>query len=240
MYARNNFELYKSNCEVTQNLYDACINSGINKFIFLSSLAALGPSHNSAELDEDAKPRPITEYGRSKYLAESYLMERINKNDLSVFIVRAPLVYGAGMSKKSRLYSILKLTKYGFLLRTSSKNVQFPLCHLYNLLILFGLLATKNNLSQGIYHIRDTNYYTLPDIKQSLEHIFRKKMRTLYLPPTLQRLLIILPFVNKDLVSELRYNWTLAINKIKKEFDFEPLNLLGEFLPAILQSFDLK
>jgi len=60
------------NVRGTQNLVDAC-NAGagaLRRFILVSSQAVSGPGTSKAPAREDAPPRPVTVYGRSKMLAE--------------------------------------------------------------------------------------------------------------------------------------------------------------------------
>lgn len=239
VYSRDKNDLYKINCVGTRNIFDACLDTQINKFIFLSSLAALGPSRNKRELDENTKPQPITDYGRSKYSSESYILDSDKKNVFPVCIVRAPLVYGVGMSKGSRLYSMLKMATSGFLVNVTKKNNQFPLCHLENLLDLFLILTEKKVNSSNIYHVRDDAYYDLNKIKELLENLLNRRIVSVYLPPILKKFLMVVPVINKDLVKELGCDWTLCIRKIKRELNYIPKAQFQETLPSILQSFDL-
>jgi len=239
VYSRDKNDLYKINCLGTRNIFNACLDKQINKFIFLSSLAALGPSWNKRELDEETQPQPITDYGRSKYSSESYIWGSDKKNIFPVYIVRAPLIYGAGMSRKSRLYSVLKMATSGFLFNVTKKNNQFPLCHLENLLDLFRILTEKNSNSSNIYHVRDDMYYDLNKIKELLESLLNRRIVSVCLPPILTKFLMVVPLINKDLVKELGCDWTLCIRKIKRELDYIPKARFQETLPSILQSFDL-
>jgi len=239
VYSNNEKEFYKVNYEGTKNIFDACLNSRVNKFIFLSSLATIGPALNNEELDEKTEPNPLTDYGRSKYLAENYILKRNKKNELSVIIVRSPLVYGVGMSRKSRFYGILRMAKYGFLIKVGRKNNQIPLCHLDNLIIFFQMLEERNDFTKGVYHIRDDIYYDLHSIKEILEKILSRRIRTIQIPYNLKKVFLICPFINRDLVKELGYDWGINIDKLKKEFNFVPKGMFEESLPAILKTYDL-
>lgn len=239
VYSRNKNDLYRVNYEGTRNIFNACLGTQINKFVFLSSLAVLGPTWDERELDEETKPHPITDYGRSKYSSESYILDPTHKNTFSVCIVRAPLVYGVGMSRKSRLYSVLRMATSGFLVNFTKKNTQFPLCHLENLLDLFQIISEEKRSCSNIYHIRDDTYYDLYKIKELLENVLNRKIVTIHIPQVFRKILMVVPSINKDLVKELGCDWTLSISKIKREFNFFPKEKFQESLPPILQSFDL-
>src|ERR1700712_3019948 len=80
-----------SNATLTRNLANAAADTGISKFVFISSLAALGPSADGHPVKEDAIPQPVTWYGKSKLLAENYLKEISN---LPFIVLRPTAVYG--------------------------------------------------------------------------------------------------------------------------------------------------
>lgn len=85
---------YHDNYEATKNLLEITfkVNPGIKKFVFVSSLAAVGPARNEKSVDENTKPDPITTYGFSKLKAEEEVEGY--KDKFPVTIIRPPAVYG--------------------------------------------------------------------------------------------------------------------------------------------------
>jgi len=82
------------NVEGTQNLLDVAKKraSGLRRFVFVSSLAAIGPSEDGRPVQPDREPRPLSQYGRSKLRAERAVLAM--KNDLPVTVIRPPMIYG--------------------------------------------------------------------------------------------------------------------------------------------------
>jgi nucleoside-diphosphate-sugar epimerase len=64
----------------------------LKRFVFVSSLAAVGPSSDGSPVPSGASPNPVTHYGRSKLAAERAVLEA--KDDLKVTVIRPPLIYG--------------------------------------------------------------------------------------------------------------------------------------------------
>ena len=65
--ARNKEEFFKYNAVATKNLANAAIKSGtVKKFIFVSSLAAAGPSIGLSPRTELESDTPVSMYGESK------------------------------------------------------------------------------------------------------------------------------------------------------------------------------
>lgn len=92
--ARGEGEFFDVNVGGTRNLLDAAreIAPNLRRFVFISSLAVVGPSHDGRPVAGDAEPSPVTHYGRSKLAAERLVVAE--KDKLPVVVIRPPLVYG--------------------------------------------------------------------------------------------------------------------------------------------------
>lgn len=92
--ARTPAEFFATNTQGTQNLLDAAVKHapGLKRFVYVSSLAAVGPSADGKPVPDDAEPRPVTHYGRSKLAAERAVLAM--KDKLPVVVIRPPLIYG--------------------------------------------------------------------------------------------------------------------------------------------------
>ena len=69
--ARNEDEFFRTNTDGTRNMLSAAreVAPGLRRFVFVSSLAAVGPSLDGLPVDGAGTPRPVTQYGRSKLAA---------------------------------------------------------------------------------------------------------------------------------------------------------------------------
>jgi nucleoside-diphosphate-sugar epimerase len=92
--ARRPEEFFQVNTEGTKNLLAAAEARapGLKRFVYVSSLAAVGPSTDGTPVRDDAPPRPVTQYGRSKLGAEQAVLAA--KDRIPVTILRPPLIYG--------------------------------------------------------------------------------------------------------------------------------------------------
>ena len=91
-------ELYKVNIEGTANVVNACIDKGIKKLLFVSSVAALGRIRVDKSIDETMNWTPETsnsEYGKTKYLAELEVWRGMGEG-LEVAVVNPVIILGAG------------------------------------------------------------------------------------------------------------------------------------------------
>ncbi len=91
--ARSPQEFFDVNTEGTKNLLEAAIAAGgVQRFVQVSSLAAIGPSLDGKPVSDDAAPNPVTNYGRSKLAGEQAVLAA--KDRVPVTVIRPPLVYG--------------------------------------------------------------------------------------------------------------------------------------------------
>ncbi|MBD3286783.1 NAD-dependent epimerase/dehydratase family protein [candidate division WOR-3 bacterium] len=90
----------------TQAVSRAALNAGIKRFVFVSSLAAGGPSRGPYPRNEGQSDSPISPYGYSKKRAEEYLETVQDKID--VVILRFPMIYGPRDAQALRLFKTYK------------------------------------------------------------------------------------------------------------------------------------
>lgn len=89
--------LLKVNVEGTINLLNCAKRNGIKKFIFTSSIEAMGMiGENKIPADETLLCKPVSTYGESKIEAEKQVRKFAEKRDLNVTILRLGNVYGPG------------------------------------------------------------------------------------------------------------------------------------------------
>ena len=86
---------WRVNFEGTRNLVEAAGQSGVRRFVFLSSVKAMAEPDEFCA-DEDFPGQPETAYGRAKRAAEEVILELGNRYAMHVVNLRLAMVYGAG------------------------------------------------------------------------------------------------------------------------------------------------
>src|SRR5262249_43206729 len=109
-FARRAEDYYRVNHKGTELLLSETVKrrDRIRRFVYISSLAATGPSRDGVPVDEDTSPSPITPYGKSKLLAEEAV--RVVADLVPVTVVRPPAVYGP---RDYAIYEFFKAVKGG-------------------------------------------------------------------------------------------------------------------------------
>ncbi len=92
-----NVSKYRSlNYHATKELFHKCIEAGVKKFIFFSTVGVYGLTSSTDSIRLDSTIDPKSAYAQSKLDAENYLMEHSPFYDIEVLILRFPLIYGPG------------------------------------------------------------------------------------------------------------------------------------------------
>ena len=220
-----------ANAQGTRNLVDACLQAtpGVKKFVFVSSIAAAGPSPDGKALTEDDEPRPMSTYGRSKLAAERIVLEAGAR--MPVTIVRPPNVLGPGSKEIERALSLLRKRLVPALgdgrPRTSLVDVDD--------LVEALLLAAENPRSVGrTYFVTDGRAYAWPEITAAVAEEFGVKRFTIKVPFAVQMLAARLaetaarlgrkpPLLTREIVRAARdHFWIYDGSKIERELGFHP------------------
>jgi dihydroflavonol-4-reductase len=91
-------EMFKTNIEGTANVVNACLEGGVKKLCFVSSVSALARMTTDREIDETmnwTEETSNSNYGKSKYLAEMEVWRGIGEG-LQAVIVSPTLILGSG------------------------------------------------------------------------------------------------------------------------------------------------
>jgi nucleoside-diphosphate-sugar epimerase len=145
-------EYYIVNTELTKKVFDAFLASEAKVFITLSSVKAVADEVQGL-LTEEHNPNPITHYGKSKLLAEQYILSKEIPEGKRVYILRPCMIHGPG--NKGNLNLLFKIV---------SKNIPWPLgafenkrsfCSIDNLMFIFKEFIERQDIPSGIYNVAD-------------------------------------------------------------------------------------
>jgi dihydroflavonol-4-reductase len=163
------------NARATANLLRAA--GEVRRLVHVSSLAAAGPSTAGAPLTEDAAPRPVSHYGRSKLAAE----EAVRNSPLwdRAVIVRPPVVYGP---RDRDVYQVLRAAARGWMARIGSVERRFSLIHVQDL--VDGLLAALDRPNAGarIFYLAHPVPVSWDEFGRTAARLMGRPVRTLAVP----------------------------------------------------------
>lgn len=224
-------EFEKANLRNTQNLIEALkeTNRTPDKFIFISSLAAYGPSQNGLEpIKLTDKPLPVSLYGESKLKTERYIK---SLNDFPYLIFRPTGVYGA---REKDFYVMYKSIKSGLETYVGSKEQYISFVYVKDLVKLL-IDALSSDKIRKSYFVSDLKSYTAVEFNKIVKAELGKKTVTIVFPEFLVKLMAVLnekfsciitkkvPVLNTDKYKEIsQQNWLCDSSNLVSDFDFKP------------------
>lgn len=106
--ARSAAAFHEANVGGTERMIRAALTVGpsLRRFLYVSSLAASGPSRDGAPVTETFVPRPASDYGVSKLRAEE-LVHQV-RDQIPVCSIRPPAVYGPRDEATLKVFVALK------------------------------------------------------------------------------------------------------------------------------------
>ena len=228
--ARSEQEYEEVNSTYTRNLALAAAEAQapLKKFVFISSLAAVGPiayQANTAIL-EQSPAQPVTGYGRSKLRAEHYLAKIEN---LPWVILRPTAVYGP---REKAIFILLQILNYGLDPYISRQAQRLSFVYVTDL-TQATLLALRLEENRVIYNVSDGHCYNRYALADITKRVLGKKAFRFHLPLRLVKAAAKVlevattnsqkaPALNQEKLLELTAeNWNCSIAKIK-QLGFEP------------------
>ena len=124
------------------NLAQSASLSGVRKFIYVSSVKAVGDvSQPTHPLNESSPPDPTDWYGRAKRAAELGLQAFAQSQTMSICVLRPPLVYDSGAPKN--FGQLLRLAHVRFPLPIGSMRMPRSLLHRENMASAIAHLLSR-------------------------------------------------------------------------------------------------
>ncbi len=201
---------------LTRNILETLPKHNCFKFIYFSSGKVYGePSLNNIIFDELHDPNPITDYAKSKLIAEKLIKKESMKQNINYLIYRLPFVYGPGM--KSNLNLILKFIDRSlpiFVLRKES-NLKKSFLSFENILnIILHNIRNDSSINNQIINIADLEPISLTEFM----YLYKEKVNSysffVPLSSTLFKFLTKLPILG-NLFIKVFGNFQLNNKKIK-------------------------
>jgi nucleoside-diphosphate-sugar epimerase len=233
-------DYYIVNTELTKKVFDAFLNSESKCFIFLSSVKAVA-DEVVGELIESVTPNPITHYGKSKLLAEEYILSKSVPSYKRVYILRPSMIHGPG--NKGNLNMLFKMVNLGLPWPLGSFENKRSFCSVENLCFIIKELMVREEIPSGIYNVADDVSISTNQLIKLIAQSQNKSERILKIPKAMisafARLgdFLHLP-LNSERLQKLTECYVVSNGKIKAAIR-KPLPISSEEgLLKTLQSFN--
>ncbi len=232
-------DYYTVNQKGTASLFQSILDQNIKpkKVIYLSSMAAAGPSRQRKPVREDRSPSPVTIYGDSKLKGEYEVLKL--KEELPLVIIRVGAVYGPRDRDFLKYLQVIKKRIFPVI---GKKDRLLNLCYVKDLCQALILAAQTDQESGEIFHIAHPQPYSWNDIGKISGEIIGKKLITIKIPLPLVYMvaaasdLISLFTKKRSIINRQKYRefkqegWLTDTHKAEKQLLFRPIFPLEEGL----------
>jgi dihydroflavonol-4-reductase len=176
--ARTLDEYQRANAAGTQAVAEAIMAASPRpaRLVYLSSLAAVGPSFDGQPVTRDTPPHPLTAYGRTKLAGEKICLADADR--IQVAILRAPAVYGP---RDRDVFEFFRMARHGAILLPGGPERRLQMIHAADLARALLLAATGEGV-RGVYHVAEARSYVLDDMARMVAAAVGRKARILRLP----------------------------------------------------------
>ncbi|MBK8956112.1 MAG: NAD(P)-dependent oxidoreductase [Saprospiraceae bacterium] len=227
---KNPQDYFAVNAHASKLMGEAAVECGhpIRKFVFISSLAALGPGKDhTVVLNNQMAENPESHYGKSKLLAEKQLSEM---KALNYIFFRPTGVYGP---RERDFFEMIKLLKKGWeiYIGKSPQNLSFIYIEDLAELVIYAL---ESDVNRKKYLVSDGRIYDKMDFGNEAAQILSSRPRRICLPvgigytmavasEFIHRFLKKPPLLNRDKLHEiLAPSWACDTSELARDFKFAP------------------
>jgi len=244
-------EIFTTNIEGTKNMLDAAVAAGVQRFVFVSSVAVYGDS-NSKLISEDHPQVPNGPYSASKIEGEKLVLKYHREYDLKFSIVRPCVIYGPG-DNNFLLRLVEALCRSRLPLVNGGKSL-LDLVYVTDVADALILAATKDEAIGQAYNITDGQKTSIRELIETVAQMLGVKPRLINLPYAIAygaawainaASKILKPpaggsarLINPATIRASAKDHHYDISKARKELGYEPKVDLKQGLQKALTRFD--
>ncbi len=236
-------DYYTVNQQGTASLFKSLHDQKIipKKIIYLSSLAAAGPSFDRKPVQESDAPHAITPYGESKLMGEAEALKF--KEVYPIVIIRAPAVFGP---RDKDFLQYFKWIKRGALPAIGSKQRYMSFCYVKDLIRAFYLCSQKELESGEIFNIGNQNPCSYDEFGELAGQAMGKNLKKVKIPIPIGYLVALIADIagrinkkpsvlNLGKFNQMRQRaWIADMNKAKEKLSFQPQYSLQDAIQETL------
>ena len=252
----NKKDFYETNVEGTRNVIDGCLLQGVKKLIYTSSPSVVHDQTDKVNVDETV-PYPthyLSEYPRTKALAEKMVLEANGQADLRTVALRPHLIWGPG--DPHLVPRIVERARRGQLVQVGDGKNRVDIIYIDNAVEAHWLacqaLCEGSPVAGRCYFLSDgepvvlwqwiqglLTDLNLPPVKKKISYRTGKfigaLMETVYglfrLPGE--------PRMTRFLAAQLATSHHFDISRAGRDFNYKPVVSPGEGMRRLLKSLEV-
>ncbi|HUU46853.1 MAG TPA: NAD-dependent epimerase/dehydratase family protein [Acidobacteriota bacterium] len=215
----------------TRNLLESAIEAApqLERFVYVSSLAAGGPVYDGQPRSESDPDHPITDYGESKLAGEKVAMSYADR--FPVVTVRPPAVYGPG---DREVLGFFKAVRWHIKPVFGGRTMRLSLVYVTNLVDGIMLTLTSPAAPGEVFYVADDRLYSLAELEDMMQHALGNWALRVNIPRPLLTVLAtaaewagrvggFVPSLNRSRARDfVERDWACTVDKARRMMGYVP------------------
>jgi len=231
IYPKHTDVLYKVNVQGTKNIVDACIQNGVKRILYMSTDSTCGYGTETQPIfDEKTPSNPYKHYGKSKLLAENYVLEQSKLGKIDATSLRGFWFFGPFAPERNMAFVNMFFWPRQIVFG-NGRNLR-SISHVDDIIAAFLQAEHNENTYSNWYWIgNDLPYNSVDTIYKTIAQSLGVPYKPIYVPKFICRMLEQADNVlNKfnyiqstiQAAGKFDYNIAGSIEKAKNDFGYSP------------------
>lgn len=245
IYPKKIKTLYQVNSIGTKNLVDECVTNGVERFIFIGTDSICGRGTKLKRIfDGKTANNPYRNYGKSKSIAEDYVLENSKKGLIKGTSLRAFWFFGP--FAPDRQLDFLKMFNWPRQIVFGDGNNYRSITHVDNLIHAIFLVLNNVKTHGKWYWITDDDPgHTVNDIYRKIAEIRRVTYKPLYIPIWVCKIINIADLILSKIgilhptihaAGKFYFDIAGRIDEAKHDFNYHPIVSFEEAIEELKSS----
>lgn len=222
-----------ANVDFARSCATAAARAGVQRFIFMSTVGVHGITSCSKPIHSGSAIKPYSHYTRSKAEAEKALTEVVSVSDMTLTVLRLPLVYGNGAPGNFRILVKSLMSNFPLPLGAITSNRR-SFVAIDNLVDLIVTCLNHPAAANQCFMVSDGEDISTTDFVRRLGSMMGKPQRLLPVPMFLIKYSLLL-LGRREMFQSLCGSLQVDISNTCKLLDWKPPVSLNEALRRVAQ-----
>ena len=209
-------KLRSINVDGTWKVFESCLEHGIKKIIYVSSIAVIA-GNKVVPLTDELPFKANSAYGQSKLEAEKVALE-YRKKGINIAIIRPCMVYGE--DEPHGLGTLVKALRRRMLPIFGTGDKKIQLVSVKNVVDVLMIALSKEEALEGSFIVADKEILTLKEMFNLIADTIGAKS-PICIPQNITHILSKIPFVGKVPLFFLK-DRLYSIERLNKKLNYVP------------------
>jgi nucleoside-diphosphate-sugar epimerase len=223
-------EYYEVNSNSTELMVLICGEESVKRIVFYSTVGVYG-AEADFHGDEESPCDPKTPYGKSKYIAEKYVLSAYENGGPEGVVLRFPIVYGA--FDRGNVARLIKAVYHKYFFYFGDGNCLRSMISSRNTAEAAVRAALEPRAANRVFCVTDDKDYTLKEVVESICDALDTTWRPYRIPlsmaewagnvcDSLEKVIGVPFIINTDVVRKLSRSLTFSCENAKRILGYKP------------------